>query len=86
MFHSLGLAIGMALKLYTNVAKVLKLKVKKFQGLILTFAEVSIFYTFGVASSEESVENPPSRIKTQLIHKIYDKENYLINSFEIKNI
>ena len=25
------------------------------------------FYTFGLASSEESEENPPSRINTQLI-------------------
>ena len=27
-----------------------------------------VFYTFGVASSEKSGENLPSRIKTQLIH------------------
>ena len=27
-----------------------------------------VFYTFGLASMEESEENPPSRINTQLIH------------------
>ena len=31
----------MALKFYTNVAKGLKLKVRAFLGLILTFAEVT---------------------------------------------
>ena len=33
--------IGMGLKLYTNVAKGLKLKVRKFLGLIPTFVEVT---------------------------------------------
>ena len=40
-FKNLGLALGMALKLYTNVTKWLKLKVKKFCGLIPTFVEVT---------------------------------------------
>ena len=38
---NLGLALGMALKLYTRVAKRLKLKVRKFWGLIPTFVEVT---------------------------------------------
>ena len=33
-FNNLGLALGMALKFYTRVAKRVKLKVKKFLGLI----------------------------------------------------
>ena len=40
-FNSLGLALGMNLKLYTSVAKRIKLKVKKFWGIILTSAEVT---------------------------------------------
>ena len=39
--HNLRLALGMALKFYTSVAKWLKLKVKKFLGLIPTFVEVT---------------------------------------------
>ena len=40
-FNNLGLALGTNLKLYTSVAKRLKLKVRKFLGLILTFVEVT---------------------------------------------
>ena len=40
-FNNLGLALGMALKSYTNVAKGLKLKVRKFLGLLPTFVEVT---------------------------------------------
>ena len=40
-FNSFGLALGMNLKSYTSEAKRLKLKVKKFWGIILTFAEVT---------------------------------------------
>ena len=36
-----GLALGMALKFYTNGAKGLELKVRTFWGLILTFVEVT---------------------------------------------
>ena len=40
-FNIFLLALGIALTFYTNVAKRLKLKVRKFYGLILTFAEVT---------------------------------------------
>ena len=40
-FNNLGMALGTNLKFYTSVAKGLKLKVKRFWGLILTFAEVT---------------------------------------------
>ena len=40
-FNNLGLALGMALKFYTSVTKRLKLKVRKFLGLIPTFVKVS---------------------------------------------
>ena len=39
-FNNLGLALVMALKFYTSVAKRVKLKVRKFLGLIPTPAEV----------------------------------------------
>ena len=41
-FNNLRLALGMALKFYISLAKVLKLKVRKFFGLILTFVEVTM--------------------------------------------
>ena len=40
-YNNFGLALGMALTFYTNVAKGLKLKVRQFRGLIITFAEVT---------------------------------------------
>ena len=40
-FNNLGLALGMNLEFYTSVAKGLKLKVRKFYGLVLTFVEVT---------------------------------------------
>ena len=39
-FNNLGLALGMALKFYTGLAKRLPQKARKFWGLILTFVEV----------------------------------------------
>ena len=41
MFNNLGLALGTNLKFYTSMAKRLKLKVRKFWGLILIFVEVT---------------------------------------------
>ena len=40
-FNNLGLARGMALKVYTSVVKGFKLKVRKFWGLLPTFVEVT---------------------------------------------
>ena len=40
-FNNLGLALGTNLKFYTSLSKGLKLKVRKFRGVILTFAEVT---------------------------------------------
>ena len=37
----MGVALGTNLKFYTNVANGLKLKVRKFRGLIPTFVEVT---------------------------------------------
>ena len=39
--NNFGLALGMDLKFYNNVEKGLKLKVRIFRGLTLTFAEVT---------------------------------------------
>ena len=40
-FNNLGLALGTKLKFYTSVTKELKLKVRKFWGLVPTFEEVT---------------------------------------------
>ena len=40
-FNDVGLALGTTLKFYTSVVKRLKLKVRKFWGLIPTFVEVA---------------------------------------------
>ena len=40
-FNNLGLTLGMALNLFSSVAKGWKLKVRKFLGLIHTFVEVT---------------------------------------------
>ena len=40
-FNNLGLTLGTNLKFYTSVTKGLKLKVRKFSGLIPTFVEVT---------------------------------------------
>ena len=56
----------MALKFYTNVAKGLKLKVRAFLGLILTFAEVT------GRKTERGGGVPPilNRVKTSVIQSI----------------
>ena len=41
-FNNFGLALGMALKFYTNMEKGLKLKVRKIWGLIFTFVGVTV--------------------------------------------
>ena len=40
-FNNLGLALGTNLRFYTSLSKGLKLKVRKFWGLIPTFVEVT---------------------------------------------
>ena len=40
-FSNLGWALGTSLKFYTSATKGLKLKVRKFWGLLLTFVEVA---------------------------------------------
>ena len=40
-FNNLGLALGTNLKFYTSLSKGLKLKVRRFWGLIPTFVEVT---------------------------------------------
>ena len=68
-FNNLGLPLGMALKFYASVTKVLKLKVRKFWGLILTFVEVTGEKLVGMLFA------PPSSIglniiKYQLVEKL----------------
>ena len=68
-FNNLGLPLGMTLKFYASVTKVLKLKVRKFWGLILTFVEVTGEKLVGMLFV------PPSSIglniiKYQLVEKL----------------
>ena len=49
-FNNLGLTLDTNLKCYTSVAKGLKLKVRRFWGLIPTFVEVTV----------EKLVGPPS--------------------------
>ena len=47
-FNNFGLALGMAWKFCSSVGKGLKLKVRKFQGLIPAFVEVTVEKLVGV--------------------------------------
>ena len=62
MFSNLGLALGMALKIYTRVTKLLKLKIGLFWGLISTFVEVTGKKLVGGHFPPPYIEN---RIKNQ---------------------
>ena len=69
-FDNLGLALGTNLKFYNSVAKELKLKVRKFWGLIPTFVEVTgeklvgePFY-FNVKNTLKAFENFKSKEKS----------------------
>ena len=55
MFNNFELALGVALKFYTGVTKRLKLKVRKFWGLVPTFIEVT-----GEKRLGEPFGDPPS--------------------------
>ena len=67
-FNNLGLALGMNLKFYTSVAKELKLKVRKFQGLVLPFVEVT-------EVTEEKLVAGPFVIFSMLGASSYNFEN-----------
>ena len=73
-FNNLGLALGMALDFYTSVAKGLKLKVRKFLGLIPTFAKVTEEKLAGGAFCPHIL----NRVKTPFFHflKIYSWSVY----------
>ena len=51
--NNLGLGLGMALKFYSSVAKSLKLKVRKFWGVIFPFVEVTGDIEVGVCLMSE---------------------------------
>ena len=79
-FNNLGLALGIALKFYTSVAKGLKLKVRKFWGLVPTFAEVSEekLVVVGPFCPAHPPTHPiPNRVKvlTEIVHIIESHGN-----------
>ena len=61
-FNNLRLALGTNLKFYTSVAKELKLKFRKFQGLIPTFVEVTGEKLVGESFCPPSPPLPPSSV------------------------
>ena len=63
----MGLALGMTLKFCTSVVKVLKLKVRKFLGLILTSVEVTGEKRIGTFLTPPPPPLPPiiNRVKRQ---------------------
>ena len=84
-FNDLGLALSTNLKFYASVAKRLKLKVRKFWELILTFAEVT----------EEKLVGggflPPSLNRVKKTHITKQNKSSLIslalmNTFNAKKI
>ena len=80
-FTNLGLALGMALKFYTSVAKSLKLKVREFLGLNFTFVEVSLYRTsswIGLNRSEA--------LEVTSIQILYNISHTLLYFFSVKFI
>ena len=62
-FNNLGLALGTNLKFYTSVAKGLKLKVRKFWGLIPTFVEITEEKLVGVNMYEKNKANMGKKLR-----------------------
>ena len=83
-FNNLGLALALALKFYTSVTKVLKLKARKFCGLIPTFVEVTRGKLVGGPFLLPPL--PPSWIGLRLfyIFKIGTKNIFLSERFTAK--
>ena len=67
--NNLGLALGKALKSYTSVAKGLKLKVRKFRGLIPTFVE----------NTGEKLVREPFCPPHSFLVSFYEKSQSLLN-------
>ena len=63
------LAVGMSLKFYNNLAKGLKLKFRKFLGLIPTFIEVT---------GEKQVGGINVKVFNMITRIIYDVNRYLV--------
>ena len=63
--NNLGLALGENLKFYTSVAKGLKLKVRKFWGLIPKFVEVSGESWIGLASIKKRWDTSRTLLNVQ---------------------
>ena len=74
-FNNLGLALGTNLKFYTSVTKGLKLKVRKFWGLIRTFAEVTEEKLVGRPFCPPSILNRVKGREDWIHHPIHLREN-----------
>ena len=79
-FSNLGLALGTTLKLYTSVTKGLKLKFRKFLGLISTFIEVTVKKLVGGPFAPPSTLHPPSWIGLrQILLTLSQYKRYFIS-------
>ena len=80
-FNNLGLALGTNLKVYTSLSKGLKLKVRKFWGLIPTFVEFTGEKLVGGTFLLPSPPTPPpprpilNRVKGQKTYQSIHKQN-----------
>ena len=77
-FNNLGLALGTNLKFYTNVAKGLKLKVRKFWGLIPTFAKVTeerLVRSAFLSSPPSSIGLRQSLMRESLLQTITERKS-----------
>ena len=63
-FNNLGLAIAMSLKFYISVARRLKLKFKKFWGLVPTFLEVTGEKLVGGLFAPPPILNSVNKLKS----------------------
>ena len=70
-FSNLRLALATALQVYTSMAQCLKLKVRKFWGLILTFAEVT----------EEKTGRDGRFFDSPILNKVYNCQGILNITF-----
>ena len=86
-FNNLALALGTNLKFSTSLSKGLKLKVRKFCGLIPTFAEVTGEKLVGVALSPPILnrfkQNSQSNYK-QKIHGVFCRKNFYFRNASFK--
>ena len=80
-FNNLGLTLGTNLKFYTSLSKGLKLKVRKFWGLIPTFVEVTGEKLVGEAFLPPPILNRVNSVQNTPILKLLAVVSKIIKRF-----